>query len=78
MADHDTSPINRKFRIFVMESERGWGQDYWTEDYDSEEMAWSRIHEINEKNTSLTVPDWYMKAEQRVEVVYPGFVPGLQ
>jgi len=58
-----------KYRIFVMESERGWGQDRWTEDYDTYEEAKKRITEVNSKNTSITAPDWYMQAEDRVEVV---------
>jgi hypothetical protein len=57
------------YRIFIVESERGWGQDYWTEDYPTFEAAKKRIVEINSKNTSPTAPDWYMQAEDRVEVV---------
>jgi hypothetical protein len=57
------------YRIFIVESERGWGQDYWTEDYPTFAAAKKRIAEINSKNTSRTAPDWYMQAEDRVEVV---------
>ena len=57
------------YRIFIVESERGWGRDYWTEDYNTYEAAKKRIVEINSKNTSRTAPDWYMQAEDRVEVV---------
>ena len=57
------------YRIFIVESERGWGQDYWSEDYPTFEAAKKRIVEINSKNTSRTAPDWYMQAEDRVEVV---------
>ena len=31
------------YRIQVMESERGWGQDYWHEDYDTYEGNMIRI-----------------------------------
>lgn len=58
-----------QYRIYLVESERGWGQKYWHEDYDTYEDARRVIQEINSKNTSLTAPDWYMQAEDRVEVV---------
>ena len=38
-----------KYRVFLMESERGWGRDYWTEDYDTYEEEKSRI-EYKEKH----------------------------
>jgi len=57
------------YRIFIVESERGWGQESWSEDYPTFEAAKKRIADINSKNTSLTAPDWYMQAEDRVEVV---------
>lgn len=52
-----------------MESERGWGQEYWTEDYDTLEEAMKRIRSVNAKNTSKHAPDWYMQAETRVETI---------
>lgn len=58
-----------KYRVFLMESERGWGQERWTEDYDTHAEAKERIRSVNAKNTSLRAPDWYMMAEDRVEVV---------
>lgn len=58
-----------KYRIFVMESERGWGQDSWVEDYDTIEEARERIRKINSQNTAERAPDYYMQAENRVEVV---------
>jgi hypothetical protein len=58
-----------KYRIRVMESERGWGREYWTEDFDSYQEAKDRIGAINSRNTSLTAPDWYMQAEEAVEAV---------
>ena len=58
-----------KYRIHVMESERGWGRDYWTEDYNTYDEAKKRIDEINSKNTSWAAPDWYMQAETKIEAV---------
>lgn len=58
-----------KYRIRVVESERGWGQDRWTEDYDTYEEAKKRIKDINSKNTALSAPDWYMQADELIEAV---------
>lgn len=58
-----------KYRVFLMESERGWGRDYWTEDYDTYEEAKERIRSVNAENTAPTAPDWYMVAENRIEAV---------
>jgi hypothetical protein len=58
-----------KYKIHVMESERGWGREYWTETYDTYEEAKTRIHSINSKNTSPTAPDYYMQAEETIEAV---------
>ena len=58
-----------KYRVTLLESERGWGQDTWTEDYNTYEEAWARIKSVNEKNVSDTAPDWYMMADNEVEIV---------
>jgi hypothetical protein len=58
-----------KYRINVVESERGWGQEYWTEDFDTLDEAESRIKFINLQNISATAPDVYMHAQSGVEVV---------
>ena len=58
-----------KYRVQLMESERGWGQEYWHEDYDTHEEAKRRIEDVNSKNTDLIAPDWYMRAEQVIEAV---------
>lgn len=60
---------NLKYRVYLMESERGWGQERWTEDYDTYEEALQRIQSVNDKNTSSVAPDWYMQAEERIEAV---------
>ncbi len=58
-----------KYRIFLVESERGWGQDYWHEDYDTYQEAKSRIQKVNSANKAGPAPDWYMQAEDRIECV---------
>ena len=58
-----------KYQIQVMESERGWGRDYWQEVYDTYEEAKARIKAINSKNTSLTAPDYYCQAEDTIEAI---------
>lgn len=58
-----------KYRVFLMESERGWGRDYWTEDYDTYAEAKERIRSVNAQNTAQHAPDWYMMAENRIEAV---------
>jgi hypothetical protein len=60
------------YRIQVMESQRGWGQDFWTEEFDTLEEAQLRIREINSQNISLTAPDYYMQAQNGVEVIESG------
>ena len=58
-----------KFRVQLVESERGFGREYWHEDYDTLAEAKARIREVNSKNTSINAPDWYMQAEEIVEAV---------
>jgi hypothetical protein len=58
-----------KYRIEVTESERGWGQDRWTEDFDSFAEAKARIESINAENTAEVAPDWYMVAKREITVV---------
>jgi hypothetical protein len=58
-----------KYRIQVVESERGWGQEYWQEDFDSYDQAMLRIKEINSGNTALIAPDHYVQADNHIEEV---------
>ena len=58
-----------KYRIQVVESERGWGQEYWQEDFDSYDQAMLRIKEINSGNTALVAPDHYVQADNQIEEV---------
>jgi len=58
-----------KYRITFVESERGWGQKYWTEDYETYDEAKDRIKSVNEENVSNTAPDWYIQAKDRIEAI---------
>ena len=58
-----------KFRINCTSSERGWGREYWTEDFNTLNEAKSRIKWYNDKNTALTAPDYYEQAELNVTAV---------
>jgi hypothetical protein len=58
-----------KYQITVLESERGWGQDTWTEDFDTPEEAQARINEINEKNKPGPAPDYYIQAYADIKAV---------
>lgn len=54
--------VNVKFRVKMMESERGWGQDYWHEDYETRAEAEARMKSVNAKNISPTAPEYYVQA----------------
>lgn len=58
-----------KYRIRLVESERGWGQEYWTEDFDSRAQAQERIRSVNAKNTAKVAPDYYVAAFPEIEIV---------
>ncbi len=58
-----------KYRVTLLESERGWGQETWTEDYNTYEEAYARIKSVNDANVSDTAPDWYMMADIDVEII---------
>lgn len=58
-----------KYRVQLVESERGWGQEYWQETFDTYEEAKERIRKVNAQNTSSVAPDWYMKAEDTIEAI---------
>jgi hypothetical protein len=58
-----------KFRIKCMSSERGWGQDHWTEDFDTLPEAKARIKWYNDQNTATHAPDYYEVAFKDVEAV---------
>ena len=54
-----------KYRVDIIESERGWGSKIdETKLFDSESEAKAFVKEYNEKyNTEQVAPDWYMKAK---------------
>ncbi len=58
-----------KYRLKIIESERGWGQriEYHFSD-DIEELKNLR-KEINSKNTESSAPDWYCIADEIEELV---------
>ena len=58
-----------KYRVTLLESERGWGQNIWTEDFDTMAEAQRRIWSVNAENTSDTAPDYYVMADNDVEVI---------
>jgi hypothetical protein len=54
---------NFKFKVEIVESERGWGQRTdEIKEFDTYEEARDYIKEFNSKNTEESVPDWYMYA----------------
>lgn len=55
-------PLNVKYRVQMMESERGWGQDYWHVDFDTREEAQAYAESVNAKNTARFAPDIYTVA----------------
>lgn len=58
-----------KYRVHVLESERGWGSETWTRDFDTEAEAqtfWDDL--VKEYGGRAVAPDFYMMP-QRMEVV---------
>lgn len=58
-----------KYRITLVESERGWGQDFWAETYNTRAEAEERIRSVNAENTAEKAPDWYIAAFPDIEIV---------
>ncbi|QIN94159.1 hypothetical protein PP459_gp074 [Streptomyces phage Wakanda] len=58
-----------KYQITVFEHERGWGQDYWYEKFDTPEEAEARINEINSQNKPGPAPDYYIQASTDIRAV---------
>lgn len=57
-----------KYRVHMIESERGWGQERWHEDFDTLEAAKKYFYETNDKNDLPYTPDWYIAALSIEEV----------
>jgi hypothetical protein len=51
-----------KYRVHYVESERGWGQEHWHVDYDTEKAACEAFDRTNMQLTGPAVPDVYIKA----------------
>ena len=58
-----------KYRVTYLESELGYGQSTFTNDFDTREEAEQSIKKTNAENTSLTAPDYYIKAYDDIKVV---------
>lgn len=58
-----------KYRVTVVESERGWGQRYEYEDFDTYERAVTYRDKLNSYNIAQSAPDWYVAAEQEIKLV---------
>lgn len=53
-----------KWRVVVIESERGWGSKVDSIEYfDTEAEAWAFEKDFNKDNPPGPAPDWYMQAE---------------
>jgi hypothetical protein len=57
------------YRVSIMSSERGWGREYWTEDFKTLAEARMRIKSVNAHNISVRAPDFYIMAEETVEAL---------
>lgn len=72
VGSNPTGPIHKlyrewemaiKFRVHVIESERGWGQRIdEVKDFDDAEEAAEWVRNFNKENNKEEVPDWYMYA----------------
>ena len=60
--------VNVKYVVKMMESERGWGQDYWDVAFDTKAEAEKYMKDTNARNTSLVAPDYYVQALKIVMV----------
>lgn len=58
------------WKVYVRESERGWGSDSWYQFFDSYEEAYASYMEINKDNPTDYVPDYYTVAYAPEKVVF--------
>jgi transcriptional regulator CtsR len=55
--------MGKQTKVYIIESERGWGQKIdEIKKFESEEEADKFIKKFNSKNDKNIVPDWYMYA----------------
>lgn len=59
----------KRYKVNLVESERGWSQNCWYEYYNSYEEALERIKQINSKNTYNIAPEYYIQEEDKIEVI---------
>lgn len=52
----------------MVESERGWGQEYWNETFYSEKDRKARMRQIDNKNKAEKAPDWYISYRGTSEI----------
>jgi hypothetical protein len=58
-----------RFRVDIIESERGWGQRIDEQRFfNSADAAYKFQEEFNKVNTAPTAPDWYLQAQDPVRV----------
>jgi len=57
-----------RYRVHYVESERGWGQNYFHRDFETREEAQKAYDECNAHNTSIRAPDHYIQANSIEEV----------
>lgn len=61
------------FRVYIIESERGWGQKIdEVKDFNTRQEARKFVEDYNRKyNPPGPTPDWYMLAQYVGEVIVP-------
>lgn len=58
-----------RFRVDIIESERGWGQKIDEQKFfDDATEAYKFVEDFNKQNNLDYVPDWYMYAQDPVRV----------
>jgi hypothetical protein len=60
--------VNVKFRVYGVDSERGWGREYWEVDFETRAEAEKFMADTNAKNTATAAPDFYSQAN-KIEMV---------
>lgn len=65
--------MEKRYRLKMMESERGWGQKHWSgQSFLTMEEAKKEKDRINAENTDPITPDYYIKCDGIEEVWYDG------
>lgn len=58
---HRGDPVT-KYRVTYIERERGWGQDQWDTDFDTETLAHEAVARCNARHVPPVAPDYYITA----------------